>query len=58
MSETRPSPLEKRFQSAVAAWVKTPCAKTKLRMEMAERRMYGVASRNAAKLARNRAQGQ
>jgi hypothetical protein len=54
MAEAKPSPLERRFRSAVAAYERNPTEKNRTRMVMAEARWYGVTSRNARKLARLR----
>lgn len=43
-----------RFEAAVAAYSKNRTEKNRVRVELAEARMYGLAQRHAAKLARNR----
>lgn len=48
---------QERFESAVAKHAKARTERTRLRAEMAERRLYGLQQRHCAKLARNRAQG-
>ncbi len=56
LQDQGPSPdmWTRRLESAVANHVKKRTERSRQRMEMAERRAYGLMQRHAAKLARNR----
>jgi hypothetical protein len=45
---------QKRLEDAVAAYTLKRTKRNRIRMELAERRAYGLMMRHAAKIARNR----